>query len=885
MKLSAVTAVSILMISLAIAMTGYAEVPIEVAPGSATPPARIEAGLQALYDFGSADGDVVKDRSGMGRAVDLRVENLDAVRRTSGALEIRAETKIRSIKAPVKIIESVRRSGEITIEAWVQPSNITQSGPARIVTLSQNSSNRNFTLGQDGSQYDVRFRTTTTNSNGSPSLSTENDRLTKKITHVVYTRDRLGQVRLFLDGKLDSEKKVAGGLSTWGRDYTFAIGNELSGGREWLGTYYLVAIYNRALTPGEIVQNHRAGHEVLARPQQGPSPAALKNAKLFRNKIAPLFVERCLECHDSSARKGGVDLSLRESTVADGENGAVIVPGDSANSSLIDAVEFDDMPKNQEPLTDEEKDLLAEWIDGGAVWATPRIDAADYVHRNVAGNNWVRRLTMPEYTASVRSVTGVDIEREARDILPEDLRADGFRNTAYNLQVDLKRVQAYARLSEMIVARMDLAAFTHQYGDTLRKQSEISDEALEKMGALILRGPLDDAEVASYRRIAESIGEATDTAGKTRSIVSAMLQSPRFIYRVENQLGDGSRWPVGAYELASRLSYLVWGAPPDKPLLEEAESGALLDEGAIARAVERMLADPRAVKRSTEFASEWLDLERLNSLRPNPKSFPEWDPELASQMHEETLAYFVEVVWKQQRPLSDLLNAQVTYARPRLARHYGFEVNGDGLKRYDLAADSTRGGLLTQASLLTVGGDEASMVTRGLFVLHDLLRGTINNPPADADTTPIAASAGQSRRSIAEGRVESVSCGGCHKRFEPLAFGLEKYDGLGVYHEQDEHGNDLSEHGEIQFPGEAEPVEFRTTVELMDLLAQSERVQETITWKLTQFAVGRPLGADDRPYVDEIHGKSQTAGGTYAALIAAIAVSDLVRTTRTEPYE
>jgi hypothetical protein len=141
---------------------------------------------------------------------------------------------------------------------------------------------------------------------------------------------------------------------------------------------------------------------------------------------------------------------------------------------------------------------------------------------------------------------------------------------------------------------------------------------------------------------------------------------------------------------------------------------------------------------------------------------------------------------------------------------------------------------------------------------------------------------GLTQRAIAEARIADVKCGVCHARFEPFAFGLEKFDGLGAYHDADEHGNELRDDGEILIPGSDEPVAFTSSAELMDLLAGSDRAQKCITWKLTQFALGRPLTAADAPHIEQIHEKAQENGGTYASVITAIVMSDLVQTTRTE---
>ena len=204
------------------------------------------------------------------------------------------------------------------------------------------------------------------------------------------------------------------------------------------------------------------------------------------------------------------------------------------------------------------------------------------------------------------------------------------------------------------------------------------------------------------------------------------------------------------------------------------------------------------------------------------------------------------------------------------------------MARYDLKAEPERGGLLTQGSVLTKGGEEASMVARGLFVLKDLLYSAIGSAPPGTDTTPIPAKPGMSVRAVAMTRLNNPSCAGCHKKFEPLAFGLEKYDGLGAFHEVDRHGNKLREDGEILFPGESKPVSYKSASELMDLLAANDRVRMNMTRKVTQFALGRPLVESDAATLDQIHAASQKGGGTYASLITAIATSDLVTMTRTE---
>ena len=852
-------------------------------PASAWSADRSGDGLVALYDFRLAKGSIVKDRSGVGKPLDLKIENPKNVRRTKGTLEVRGKTLIRSDKPAAKVFNAVRRSGEITIEAWVRPANAKQDGPARMVTLSGGSSDRNFTLGQEGDKVDVRLRTTKTSGNGIPSLNSPGRSLAPRLTHIVYTRNRGGRARLFLNGKQQVEKRVSGAMANWNGKYRLALANELSSDRPWLGTFHLVAIYSRDLSVGEVAQHFKAGVNARSTGAQLATRKQSPKEQFFDREIAPLLSRHCLECHDTVNHKGRLDLSKKSTAFATAKNETVIVPGKSAESLLWEVVEADDMPNERDSLSVDEKKLLRKWIDDGAVWAGEEIDPLAHTHDRRVNQNWVRRLTVPEYIETVRSLTGVDIAKEARETLPPDIRADGFSNTAYNLTVDLKHIEAYSRLAGIIVGKMNVRQFAKRFSRKRGFTDDVMRDLVAKMGKWLLRAPLEEHEVAAFRGISTTVAAAGGTFEEALSLlVEAMLQSPRFLYRVENERGDGTAWPVSEYELASRMSYIIWGAPPDTQLLEAAENGQLFEDDSLEAQLKRMLDDPRAAKRSAEFVHEWLNLGRLANMKPNPEKFPQWNADLANDMRAETIAFFDDVVWKQNRPLADLLNAKLTYATPRLARHYGLPVQRGGLARYDLKSVPERGGLLTQGSVLTIGGDEASMVTRGLFVLRDLLRSGVKDPPPSVNTEPVLSKAGLTQRNIARKRIADKTCGGCHIKFEPLAFGLEKFDGIGAFHEKDEHGNTLRDDGEILFPGTAKTVPYDSSAELMNLLAGSDRVQQCLTWKVAQFALGRPLGPADSRTLDKVHQAAQKGGGTYASLMRAIIKSDLVQKTQTE---
>ena len=220
---------------------------------------RVTDGLVVLYDFEEGEGTMVHDVSGVGEPLDLTLADPGAAEWVEGGLSITSSTIVQSAAAATKIIDACMASNEITIEAWIVPANTTQSGPARIVTLSASPSVRNFTLGQSSTAYDVRLRTTETSNNGIPSLPSPAGAATTELTHFVYTRAETGQRTIYVDNVEQASGSIGGDFSNWDTGYRFALANELTLDRTWLGEFRLVAIYDRALEPAEVTQNFDAG--------------------------------------------------------------------------------------------------------------------------------------------------------------------------------------------------------------------------------------------------------------------------------------------------------------------------------------------------------------------------------------------------------------------------------------------------------------------------------------------------------------------------------------------------------------------------------------------------------------------------------------------------
>ena len=226
----------------------------------ATTAGRVTEGLLLLYTFQAGSGNIVYDNSNVGSPMNLTINNTNNVNWLSGGgLSVVTYPILISSEADTKIATACMASNEITIDAWIKPANTSQEGPARIVTLSQDSGYRNFTLGQVYSAYDVRLRTTTTGTNGvHPSTRTGDSVVETSFSHIVYTRNAAGVAKVYKNGIEVKNATIGGDLSNWNSSYRFGLANELNSDRPWLGDLHLVAVYDRALSAEEVTFNFEA---------------------------------------------------------------------------------------------------------------------------------------------------------------------------------------------------------------------------------------------------------------------------------------------------------------------------------------------------------------------------------------------------------------------------------------------------------------------------------------------------------------------------------------------------------------------------------------------------------------------------------------------------
>jgi mono/diheme cytochrome c family protein len=355
------------------------------------------------------------------------------------------------------------------------------------------------------------------------------------------------------------------------------------------------------------------------------------------------------------------------------------------------------------------------------------------------------------------------------------------------------------------------------------------------------------AELVRFVNLAKQQGQTVEQG--IQLAIEAMLVSPKFLFRIERDPADGQPHAISDYELASRLSYFLWSSMPDDPLFALAAAGKLHEPPVLDAQVKRMLADDRSAAFADNFAGQWLEVRNLDTVKPDTEKFPEWTPELRDAMKTETRMLFQSML-RENRPISEFLNARYTFLNERLAKHYGIEgVTGPEFRRVELTTDQ-RGGILTQGSLLTVSSypTRTSVVIRGKYILQNILGAPAPPPPPDVPPLDEAAvGTAMSLRQQMEKHRADPTCASCHSRMDPLGFGLENYNAIGVWRTTDgkfpvDATGTMPDGKTFSGPSEMKAV----------LLARLPEFSNCLTEKLLTYALGRGLKPYDRAVVRQI---------------------------------
>jgi hypothetical protein len=594
-------------------------------------------------------------------------------------------------------------------------------------------------------------------------------------------------------------------------------------------------------------------------------------ADAFARDVQPIFKAYCVHCHGGEEPEGGLRLDVFDQvpSVADDQE---------KWAAIVEMVSSDTMPPEDEPQPGaEETTRFLAWINGQLA----RFDCQQKTTPQSSPIT-IRRLNRSEYDNTIRDLLGVDYQ-PGEDFPADDIGL-GFDNIADVLSLPPLLMEKYLEAAEEVVAKVVGEPEAKQrliicQPDDSKSRHDCTREFVQIFGKRALRRPLQAAEVdrlCELAGLAERHGASYEQG--IELIVQALLISPNFLFRIEI---DGDEDDISQtrlltdYELATRLSYFLWSTMPDDELMALADAGRLRDEAVLAEQIERMLQDAKANALVENFAGQWLQLRQLTKATPDPGQYADFDESLREAMLGETKTFF-DTIMRQDRSILELIDSEYTFVNARLARHYGIDgIVGDEFQRVPLT-DRRRGGLLTQASILTLTSNptRTSPVKRGKWILENIL-GTPPPPPppdvpdlAEEDDMELLGSL----RERMEQHRSNPSCAVCHKKMDALGFGFENFDGIGRWRDRDGR-YEIDPSGEL--PG---GVTFSGPGELKAILRDMKRqFTRCLAEKLLIYALGRGLESQDRCVVDDIVSSVENSGYRFSSLVAAIVASDPFR--------
>lgn len=472
----------------------------------------------------------------------------------------------------------------------------------------------------------------------------------------------------------------------------------------------------------------------------------------------------------------------------------------------------------------------------------------------------LRRLTRVEYQLTLQELFRLKDPPDVTPV-PEDSDQEGFRTIAALESVSDQHLRAYVDVAaDQAVALLADAERRAQVLGCDVSAAGCLESFVASFGKLAYRRPLEAEEAADLVARAEAAG--ADAEDRFRFVIEGLLSSPSFLFRVEAGSGQGLA-TLGPLELASRLSFVLWGRTPSAELLARAEAGELEGEGLGAVAAE-MLGDPRAQAFYRAFFKQWLDFEALRAPNAPPAA---WSDALLPDMITETELMLDEFAWSADLALTDALTANFSYLNPALGAFYGVPVSGEGFTRTEFPSGHQREntGLLTHASLISAKNDGDLLSVRGKWLRQSFLCEKVEVPPGLLESLESELS-GLSYLEVVQRRNSDLACAGCHALIDPLGVGFAQYDAIGYYDASvspDEFG--LPQ----RFEGAAEP-EYASLAELAQKLRSMPQLGACIAEKVFVYTQGRFPAEQDHCAVQRAGARFAEDGFRFAALLQAL---------------
>jgi len=622
--------------------------------------------------------------------------------------------------------------------------------------------------------------------------------------------------------------------------------------------------------------------------------SATADPAFFSGKLYPVLQEaRCSGCHaqDGVASATRLHFPAKDATEAQiQEFGLSLTPlVDRANwsNSLLLKKPTKTVPhtggERIRPGSDEEK-LLSQWVQYLATATDEQLAAARKSLGDTAEagpKQLVRRLTHSQYNNTVRDLLG-DYSQPANRFPQEDF-VDGFKNQLTAQGMPPLLVETYSTSAE----KLALNAF--RIGDVNGlvpcKPASVADDKcrdafIRQFGLKAFRRPLSDEELQRYGAVFSAQAKASRKFLEgARVVVEAMLQSPNFLFHVEG----GPDGKLVNYDVASRLSYLLWNTMPDQALLEQAAKGELEATEGRVKAAQRMIADPRAKQALDEFFDEWLRFDRVeNAVKSRAADFT---PEVAAAMAEETRTLLQYLVWN-DKSFMEALTADYTFVSTDLAALYKLPAPQGEFEMVKLPEASHRAGILGHGSFLasTAGPTATSPTARGIFIRERLLCQHVPPPPPGVNqnlpepTTPDSA---RTRRQLMTAHVENPTCASCHRLMDPIGFGLENFDAIGAWRDKENvllPGTGEGRRGRgvplaIDTQGEIAGIPnstFSDAKQLGKILADSPVCQKCIVRQMFRYSYGRLETGADEPAIDQVFTRFKDSGFRFKTLLLGL---------------
>jgi hypothetical protein len=450
----------------------------------------------------------------------------------------------------------------------------------------------------------------------------------------------------------------------------------------------------------------------------------------------------------------------------------------------------------------------------------------------------LRRLNNLEYENTLRAL---GFAPGAASEFADDEPSLGYSNIAAALTVTPLRAEQYARAAASLAAGLDLnqeapcAEAAPGPGATL-----CAGRFIDEFGKRAFRRPLTPAEVTAYLAIFEEKSGRSDYAGAIRLVAETMFQSPHFLYKTELGEGSGTDRALTSYELASQISYLVTGAPPDAELWAAAELGRLTDASERELQVRRLMTTPGGTSWLARFVREWLEVEKAGYLAKDQTTFPAYTPTLSMAVAEEASLFISSVLAEGGGSLQTLFTADWTLSNAELAAHYGLAQVPPDWQKVTLPG-TQRMGILTQPAFLvsTSKAADSFPVRRGKVLRTRVLCAQVPPPPADLEILPVEVDPNLTTRERFQLHEQAGSvCASCHSLIDPLGFAFENYDATGAYRTT-ENNKPIDASGEIRAIAPEIDGPFANALEFTLKISTSQVLRDCVAREALRWSLGR----------------------------------------------